>query len=77
MRKLTAYVITLVPLVALYTGVMLLILHLYPDLPLYAAIILAVGLVIILTLVSIPLRYPIQRFVECIFNRNKRRTAKK
>jgi membrane protein YdbS with pleckstrin-like domain len=77
MRKLTVYVITIVLLAALYTGVILLILHLYPDMPLYAAVIVAVSLVIFLGLVSIPLRYPIQRFVECIFNRNKRRTAKK
>ena len=71
MRKLTAFAINLVVPAALYTGVMLLIFHLYPDLPLYTLIILVVSLAIFLALVSLPLRRPIQRLVDRIFYRNR------
>jgi hypothetical protein len=77
MRKLTAYVITLVPLAALYTGAMLLTFHLYPGLSLYVAIIIAVSIAISLALVSLLLRRPIHRFVDRIIYRNKRTTDKK
>jgi K+-sensing histidine kinase KdpD len=69
MRKLTAYVITLVPLAALYSGVMLLSFHLYPGLPLYTVIVLAVSLALLLALIGFPIRRPIQVFVNRIFYR--------
>lgn len=69
MRKVIAFVITLIPIGVLYAGVLLLAFRIYLNLPLYAVIILATSLAVFLALLCFPLRKPIQVFVDRIFYR--------
>ena len=64
MRKLTAYVVTFISIAVVCTGVMLLVLRLYPSLPLYIAIILVVSLAVFFALVSLAFKRPIQIIVN-------------
>ena len=69
MRKVIAFVITLIPIGVLYAGVALLTFRLDFHLPLYAVIVVATILAVLLALLCFPLRKPIQVFVDRIFYR--------
>jgi hypothetical protein len=67
LRRMLAFSLTLIPMAALSTSIILLTNRAFPGLPFYAIFILAVGLAFFLILLSLPLLSPVQVFVDRIF----------
>lgn len=67
-RKGVAFGLAIIPLAALFIGALFFVFR-FLNLPLYSIILLAISLGIFLALLSIPLRHPIQIFVDRVFYR--------
>lgn len=68
-RRGLALTLALVPIAAIYVGGLLLAFRFYNGLPFYSLILLSASLAILLALIALPLRSPIQIFVDRIFYR--------
>lgn len=68
-RRGLAFTFAIIPIAALYIGGLLLTFRFYPGLPFYSILLLTASLAILLALISLPLRQPIQIFVDRVFYR--------
>ena len=69
-RRGLAFALALIPVAALYVGGLLLTIKYYSGLPRYSLLLLSVCLALLLALISMPLRLPIQVFVDRVFYRD-------
>lgn len=69
-RRGLAFTLALIPVAALYVGGLLLTFKYYSGLPRYSLLLLSVSLAILFALISLPLRLPIQTFVDRVFYRD-------
>ena len=69
MRRGLAFALAIIPIAALYFGGLFIMFKYYPHMPFYSILIIAIGLTILLALISIPLRRPIQELVDRFFYR--------
>ena len=68
-RRGLAFALAIVPIAALYVGGLLVTFRYYPQLPLFVILLIALFLTILVALMSLPLRRPIQELVDRIFYR--------
>ena len=68
-RRGLAFALALIPIAALFLGGLFVMFRFYPQMPFYSILLIAVGLTILLALVSLPLRHPIQELVDRVFYR--------
>ena len=68
-RRGLAFALAIIPIAAIYVGGLLLTFKYYPQLPLFAILLIAIFLTILLALITLPLRRPIQEMVDRIFYR--------
>jgi diguanylate cyclase (GGDEF)-like protein/putative nucleotidyltransferase with HDIG domain len=68
-RRGLAFALAIIPIAAIYVGGLLITFKYYPQLPLFAILLIAVFLTILLALITLPLRRPIQEMVDRIFYR--------
>ena len=67
MRRGLAFTLAFIPIAALYFGGLFIMFKYYPKMPFYSILLIAIGLTILLALISIPLRRPIQELVDRFF----------
>jgi diguanylate cyclase (GGDEF)-like protein len=68
-RRGLAFALAIIPVAALFVGGIFLTFQFYPELPLFSIVLLAISAAILLALISLPLRHPIQMFVDRVFYR--------
>lgn len=68
-RRGLALTLAIIPIAAIFVGGLLLIFRFYTGLPFYSLLLLSVSLAVLLALIALPLRSPIQVFVDRIFYR--------
>jgi diguanylate cyclase (GGDEF)-like protein/putative nucleotidyltransferase with HDIG domain len=69
MRRGLAFTLAIIPVAALYVGGLIITLKYYPKLPLFAILLIALSLTVLLALTTLPLRRPIQELVDRVFYR--------
>ena len=68
-RRGLAFTLAIIPIAAIYVVGLLLTFKYYPQLPLFVILLIALFLTILLALITLPLRHPIQELVDRIFYR--------
>ena len=68
-RKGLGFTLAIIPIAALYFGGLYLMFKFYPQMPFYSVLLIALLLTILLALISLPLRRPVQELVDRIFYR--------
>ena len=68
-RRGLAFTLAFIPIAALYFGGIFIMFKFYPQMPFYSILLIAIGLAILLALISLPLRRPIQELVDRVFYR--------
>jgi diguanylate cyclase (GGDEF)-like protein/putative nucleotidyltransferase with HDIG domain len=69
-RRGLAFALALIPIAALFLGGLFVMFRFYPQMPFYSILLIALGLTILLALIILPLRHPIQEFVDRVFYRD-------
>ena len=68
-RKGLGFALAIIPIAALYFGGLYLMFKFYPQMPFYNVLLIALLLTVLLALISLPLRRPVQELVDRIFYR--------
>jgi len=68
-RRGLAFALAIIPIAALYIAGIFITFRSNPGLPFYSILLLTISLTVLLALISVPLRHPIQVFVDRVFYR--------
>jgi diguanylate cyclase (GGDEF)-like protein/putative nucleotidyltransferase with HDIG domain len=66
-RRGLGFTLAIIPVAAIYVGGLIITLKFYPQLPLFAILLITLSLIVLLALITLPLRRPIQELVDRIF----------